>query len=147
MKMDEVYESGTPRRRRKRRGRGTGSGNGKTAGRGAKGQKARSGFSRRPFFEGGQMPFFRRIPKRGFNNANFRKVYALVNVGDLTGFDPNDEVTIEALRERGLVKKVGDGVKLLGDGQIDRPLVVKVNRASASAREKIEKAGGSVEIV
>ncbi|MFH0963279.1 MAG: 50S ribosomal protein L15 [Planctomycetota bacterium] len=147
MNLKDVYAVKVPKGRRKRRGRGTASGVGGTSGRGSKGQKARSGYSRRRFFEGGQMPLFRRIPKRGFNNANFRKEYAIVNVADLKVFHPNDEVTVEALREHGLVKNVRDGVKLLGDGDVDRPLRVKVHRASAGARAKIEKAGGSVEIV
>jgi len=147
MRMDEVYGTNAARRKRKRVGRGSGSGTGKTAGRGAKGQRARAGFSRRAFFEGGQMPLFRRIPKRGFNNANFEEIFALVNVRDLKCFNPNDDVTVEALRAKGLVKKAGKRVKLLGEGDMDRPLVVRVHKFSASAREKIEKAGGTVETI
>ena len=93
------------------------------------------------------MPLFRRIPKRGFNNANFRTEWAVVNVADLRAFDPNEEVTTTALREKGLVGKAPDGVKLLGDGDIDRPLTVRVNQVSAAAKRKIERAGGTVEIV
>jgi len=147
MRMDEVYGTKMARRKRKRVGRGSGSGTGKTAGRGANGQLARAGFSRRAFFEGGQMPLFRRIPKRGFNNANFEETFALVNVRDLKCFNPNEDVTVEALRAKGLVKKAGKRVKLLGEGDVDRPLVVKVHKLSASARKKIEKAGGTVEII
>ena len=147
MRMNDVFAVKTGRRARKRVGRGSGSGTGKTAGRGAKGQRSRSGFSRRAFFEGGQMPLFRRIPKRGFNNANFEETYALVNVRDLKRFNPNDDVTAESLRSKGLVKKARKRIKLLGEGDVDRPLTVKVHKVSASAREKVEKAGGTVEII
>ena len=147
MKLCDIYGMGAPRRARKRLGRGRGSGTGKTAGRGHKGQKSRAGYSRRAFFEGGQMPLFRRIPKRGFNNANFCKEYAIVNVAALAAFNPNEEVTPDTLRAKGLVKTRRDGVKLLGDGDVDRPLTVKVHKISESARQKIEKAGGTVEIL
>ena len=147
MNLSDLYALGRFGKRRKRVARGTGSGVGKTSGRGHKGQRSRAGYSRRPFFEGGQMPLFRRIPKRGFNNANFRTEWAVVNVADLRAFDPNEEVTTTALREKGLVGKAPDGVKLLGDGDIDRPLTVRVNQVSAAAKRKIERAGGTVEIV
>jgi len=147
MKLSDVYAAGSARRPRKRVGRGTGSGKGKTCGRGHKGQKSRAGYSRRAFFEGGQMPLFRRIPKRGFNNKNFRKVYTVVNVAALKAFSPNDEVTADALRGKGLVGAIRDGIKVLGEGDLDRPLTVRVNKVSESARRKIEKAGGSVEII
>lgn len=147
MNLSDVYAAGPVRRSRKRVGRGSGSGTGKTSGRGHKGQKSRSGYSRRAFFEGGQMPLFRRIPKRGFNNKNFRTVYAVVNVEELKAFNPNDDVTAASLHSKGLIGKVKDGVKILGDGDLDRPLVVKVKKVSENARRKIEKAGGTVEII
>ena len=128
-----------------RRGRGHGSGNGKTAGKGHKGQKARSG-APRPGFEGGQMPLQRRIPKRGFNNI-FAKHFAIVNVSDLERFDNDTVVTEELLVETGLVKKALDGVKVLGNGDLSKKLTVNVTAFSASAKEKIEKAGGKAEVI
>lgn len=133
------------RHRRKRLGCGESSGHGKTSGRGHKGQKARSGGSVRAGFEGGQMPLVRRLPKRGFNNARFRTRLAPVNVEALNIFEDGTEVTEVLLREKGIVNGRWDGVKLLGSGEIKRRLTVRVNGASASAREKIEKAGGTVE--
>lgn len=128
-----------------RRGRGHGSGNGKTAGKGHKGQKARSGATR-PGFEGGQMPLQRRIPKRGFNNI-FAKQFAIVNVSDLEKFDNDTVVTEELLVQTGLVKKALDGVKVLGNGELSKKLTVNVTAFSASAKEKIEKAGGKAEVI
>lgn len=128
-----------------RRGRGHGSGNGKTAGKGHKGQKARSG-APRPGFEGGQMPLYRRIPKRGFTCRNSKEIVA-INVGDLDRFDDGADVTIDALLESGLIKKTCDGVKILGNGEITKKLNVSVNAFSASAKEKIEAAGGKAEVV
>ena len=128
-----------------RRGRGHGSGNGKTAGKGHKGQKARSG-APRPGFEGGQMPLQRRIPKRGFNNI-FAKQFAIVNVSDLEKFDNDTVVTEELLVQTGLVKKALDGVKVLGNGELSKKLTVNVAAFSASAKEKIEKAGGKAEVI
>ncbi len=128
-----------------RRGRGHGSGNGKTAGKGHKGQKARSG-APRPGFEGGQMPLYRRIPKRGFTNPNTKKIVS-INVSDLERFEDGVDVTIEALRAAGLVKNGFDGVKVLGNGELTKKLNVSVNAFSASAKEKIEKAGGKAEVV
>ena len=128
-----------------RRGRGHGSGNGKTAGKGHKGQKARSG-APRPGFEGGQMPLYRRIPKRGFNNI-FAKQFAIVNVSDLEKFDNDTVVTEELLVQTGLVKKALDGVKVLGNGELSKKLTVNVTAFSASAKEKIEKAGGKAEVI
>ena len=129
-----------------RRGRGHGSGNGKTAGRGHKGQKARSGRLPRPGFEGGQMPLYRRIPKRGFQNYNHKHIEA-INLKDLEKFEDGDTVTIEALIEKGVIKHAYDGVKILGNGEISKKLTVQVNAYSASAKEKIEAAGGSAEVV
>ncbi len=128
-----------------RRGRGHGSGNGKTAGKGHKGQKARSGATR-PGFEGGQMPLYRRIPKRGFTNWNAKEIVA-VNVSKLEVFDDGAEVTIEALKEAGIVKNPKDGVKILGNGELTKKLNVQANAFSATAREKIEALGGKAEVI
>ena len=128
-----------------RRGRGHGSGNGKTAGKGHKGQKARSG-APRPGFEGGQMPLYRRIPKRGFTNRNTKNIVTL-NVSDLERFEAGTEVTVDVLRESGLVKNSFDGVKILGNGELTKKLDVKVNAFSASAKEKIEGLGGKAEVI
>ena len=141
MKLHDLSPAKGSRRAAKRLGRGPGSGTGKTAGRGHKGQKSRSGYSRRLGFEGGQMPLIRRVPKRGFTNI-FRKEVAAVNLRDLAGFD--GEVTPELLQEKGLVRK-GLAVKILGDGEVSGPLTVKAHRFSRSAREKIEAAGGACE--
>jgi large subunit ribosomal protein L15 len=130
----------------KRLGRGVGSGLGKTAGKGHKGAKSRSGGGKRPGFEGGQMPLTRRVPKRGFTNI-FAKEYAIVNVGDLDAFEAGTVVTAEALKAAGLVKKLLDGVKILGGGEITKNLTVRVTRFTASAKEKIEAAGGKAEVV
>ena len=130
-----------------RKGRGHGSGNGKTGGRGHKGQKARSGGGTRIGFEGGQMPLARRLPKVGFNNI-FATQYAIVNVADLeAAFNAGDVVDTEALKAKGLVKKTLDGVKVLGNGELTKALTVKAAAYSASAKEKIEKAGGKAEVM
>ena len=128
-----------------RRGRGHGSGNGKTAGKGHKGQKARSG-APRPGFEGGQMPLYRRLPKRGFTDRN-SKVIAYVNVESLNRFEDGTEVTPELLLESGAVSKIVDGIKVLGKGELTKRLTVKVNAVSESAKSKIEAAGGTVEVI
>ena len=130
-----------------RKGRGTGSGNGKTAGKGHKGQNARSGGGVRPGFEGGQMPLVRRIPKRGFTN-NFKKVYSIVNVSDLEKFADGTEVTAELLLQEGVLSKVEEyGLKVLGNGTLTKKLVVKANKFTKSAAEIIEKAGGKAEVL
>ena len=131
---------------KKRIGRGPGSGTGKTAGRGSKGAKSRSGYSRRYGFEGGQMPLIRRLPKRGFVNK-FAKELATVNVRDLDRFPEGTVVTPELLQNTGLVRKLGDGVKVLGDGELKKNLVVQAHRFSAQARAKIEAAGGRAEVL
>ncbi len=141
MKLHELSPAEGSRRPRKRIGRGRGSGTGKTAGRGHKGQKSRSGYSRRLGFEGGQMPLIRRVPKRGFTNI-FRREVAVVNLRDLTDFE--GEVTPEALVARGLVRR-GFPIKVLGDGDLSSALLVKAHRFSRTARQKIEAAGGSCE--
>ncbi len=146
MKLNELSPPKGARRPAKRIGRGQGAGQGKTAGRGSNGQKSRSGGNVRPGYEGGQMPLQRRLPKRGFTNI-FRKQYAIVNIRDLGRFDKGSVVDENALVDAGLVKGKREGVKLLGHGTIDRPLTIKVNRCSKSARADIEAAGGQVELV
>lgn len=146
MKIHELKPTSGSNRDVKRVGRGHGSGNGKTAGKGHKGQNARSGGGVRIGFEGGQMPLARRIPKRGFNNI-FAKEYAIVNVCDLNKFKDGTVVDAELLKASGLVKKVYDGVKVLGNGELTTQLTVKAAKFSQSAVEKIEKAGGKTEVV
>ena len=144
MKLNELS---TMTKNRKRVGRGPGSGTGKTSGKGHKGQNARSGGGVRPGFEGGQLPLYRRLSKRGFNNYNFRTVYATVNVGDLERFDEGTEITKELLIEAGLVKKELDGIKILGNGDLTKKLTVKANKFSSSAKTKIENVGGTTEVI
>ncbi|MDY6064896.1 MAG: 50S ribosomal protein L15 [Finegoldia sp.] len=133
---------------KKRVGRGPGSGLGQTAGRGRDGQKSRSGGGVRPGFEGGQMPLFRRVPKRGFKNK-FAKEYAIINVSDLNVFEDGAEITPELLIEKGFYKKskAKDGVKILGDGELEKKLTVKANKFTKSAEEKITQAGGKAEVI
>ena len=144
MKLNELSPPAGSRRERKRLGRGVGSGNGKTAGRGSKGQRSRSGGGVRPGFEGGQMPIHRRLPKRGFTNI-FKKDLAVINIRDLDRFESGSTVDEVALVGAGLIKGRRDGIKLLGQGEIKIPLNIKVHQASKSAREKIEAAGGTLE--
>ncbi len=129
-----------------RKGRGTGSGNGKTAGKGHKGQNARSGGGVRPGFEGGQNPLYRRLPKRGFKNR-FAKVYSIINVGDLEKYNDGDVIDINTLLSEGVIRKINDGLKVLGDGEISKKITVKAKVFSASAKEKIEAAGGKAEVI
>jgi large subunit ribosomal protein L15 len=145
MKLDELKPSTGSRKKRKRVGRGVGSGHGKTACRGSKGQKARSGGGTKAGFEGGQMPLQRRLPKRGFYNP-FRKEFAVIHVGDLNRFPENEVIDPERLREAGLWKK-GDGVKLLSDGELRHPLTIRVHQASKAALSKVEAARGKVEFI
>ena len=145
MNLSELHPPAGSRRPRKRVGRGPGSGTGKTAGRGEKGQKSRSGYRRKRGFEGGQMPLIRRVPKRGFHNP-FRKEYAVINVGRFEQLE-GDAFTPQSLLESGTVSKLGDGLKILGNGRLTRAVTVAAHKFSASAREKIEKAGGKVEVV
>ena len=133
-------------KRRKRIGQGMGSGHGKTATRGSKGQRSRTGARVRPGFEGGQMPLHRRIPKRGFTNI-FKKRYAVVNLKDLEEFKPEDAITPALLVERGLIKRLRDGLKVLGDGELKAPLQISAHLFSKSALEKIGKAGGKAEVI
>ena len=130
-----------------RKGRGAGSGNGKTAGKGHKGQNARSGGGVRPGFEGGQLPLYRKLPKRGFNNSRFGKAYAVVNVNSLNKFNDGDVVDCAALLAAGIINNAFDGVKVLGEGELTKKLTVKAAVFSASAKEKIEAVGGKTEVV
>lgn len=146
MRIHDLSPLKGSRKRKKRVGRGPGSGHGKTSCRGHKGQKSRSGGSIPPGFEGGQMPLQRRLPKRGFTNV-FKKHYALIRVRDLERFSQDSDVDVEALKKAGVVKKIKDGIKLLGDGEISHPVTIKVHKVSKTAREKIEATGGKVEII
>ena len=145
MKLSDLKPAEGSRKNRKRVGRGVASGSGKTAGRGSKGHNSRSGGGVRPGFEGGQMPIHRRLPKRGFTNI-FKKEIAVVNIRDLNRFESGETVDEAALIRVGLVKGRRDGIKLLGQGDIQVPLTVRVTCASQSAKEKIEAAGGSIEV-
>lgn len=145
----ELYELAPVKgqhKNRKRVGRGVASGNGKTAGRGSKGQNARSGGGVRPGYEGGQMPIHRRLPKRGFKNP-FKKIFAIINVKDLNRFEKDEIVDETALIKSGLVKGDRDGIKLLGNGEVSVPLTLKIDKVSESARQKIEAAGGKIEVI
>lgn len=146
MKLHELTPAPGANQESFRKGRGAGSGNGKTAGKGHKGQKARSGGGVRPGFEGGQMPLARRLPKRGFNNI-FAVKYAVVNVADLNKFEDGAVVDAEALKAAGILKKTLDGVKVLANGEISKKLTVKAAKFSTSAKEKIEQAGGKAEVI
>lgn len=145
MRLGELSPAVGSKKRRKRVGRGMASGNGKTSGKGHKGQNARSGGGVRPGFEGGQMPLHRRVPKRGFNNI-FKKRYAIINVGDLEKFEDGAEVNILKLLEMGVVKKKYCGLKVLGNGTIEKKLKITASKFSKMAVEKIENAGGKVNI-
>ena len=145
MRLHNLSPRPGSKHRRKRVGCGESSGHGKTSGRGHKGQKARSGSAIRPGFEGGQMPLHRRLPKKGFNNTQFQDFIETVNIGELAArFEDGAVVNAQSLREAGLINRPCDFIKLLGDGEIDRKLTITVDKVSASAKEKIEKAGGTV---
>ena len=147
MKLHELNAS-PEAKTRKRVGRGPGSGLGKTSGRGENGQKSRSGASIPAWFQGGQTPLYRRVPKRGFNNARFRTEYATINLSDLNKyFNDGDEVTPEVLKEKGIIKQQLCGVKVLGNGELEKKLTIKANRFSSSAVTKIESAGGKAEVI
>ena len=147
MKLHELKAAPGSRKEKRRVGRGIGSGLGKTSGRGHKGQGARSGGTKGPAFEGGQLPIHMRLPKRGFNNAEFHKEYAIVNVKDLSRFEAGSTVTPESLLEAGVIRKMKVGVKILGDGELNVALTVKAHRFSESAVKKIEAAGGKAEVI
>lgn len=144
MNLHTLKPNSGSKHRVKRLGCGESSGHGKTSGKGHKGQKARSGGSIRLGFEGGQMPLIRRIPKRGFSNANFKTQYAVVNLADLNRFDEGQAINEGTLRDAGLVRGKFDGIKILGTGELTKKLSISAAKASASAREKIEKAGGTL---
>ena len=146
MKMHELAPAIGSTKESKRIGRGHGSGNGKTAGKGHKGQKARAGHGMRAGFEGGQMPLQRRVPKRGFNNI-FATKFAIINVADLEAFEAGAVVDAAALQDKGLVKKLYDGVKVLGNGNLSKAVTVKASAFSESAKSKIEAAGGKAEVI
>lgn len=146
MKLQELRPAEGSKKSPKRIGRGTATGWGKTAGRGQDGQNSRSGGGTRPGFEGGQMPLYRRLPKRGFTNI-FAKKYSCINVDRLNIFEDGTEITTELLLERRVIRKAYDGVKILGNGNLEKKLTVKVSRFSKGAAEKIETAGGKVEVI
>ena len=146
MKLHELSPAPGSAKQAWRKGRGPGSGNGKPAGKGHKGQNARSGGGVRPGFEGGQLPLYRKLPKRGFKNR-FAKNYAIVNVADLNRFNDVDRVTLAALIEAGIVRKELDGLKVLGNGELTKKITVEAKIFSATAKEKIEAAGGAVEVI
>ena len=147
MKLNELKYNEGSKKDIKRLGRGSSSGTGKTSGKGHKGQNARSGGGVRPGFEGGQLPLYRRLPKRGFSNALFKKEYAVINVSDLNKFDNNTTVTAELLVEMGIIKKTLSGIKVLGNGELTKKLTVKAHAFSKTAKDKIEAQGGKVEVM
>ncbi|MBE7066102.1 MAG: 50S ribosomal protein L15 [Ruminococcaceae bacterium] len=147
MKLEDLRPEAGSRQDRYRKGRGHGSGNGKTAGKGHKGQNARSGGGVRPGFEGGQTPLYRRMPKRGFNNKNFTTTYAVVNVDALNVFEDGATVNALALQEAGLINDLYDGVKILGNGELTKKLNVEAAAYTKSASEKIEKLGGKAQVI
>ena len=147
MKLHELEKNIGAKASKKRVGRGPGSGLGKTSGRGQKGQKARSGGSINPVFEGGQLPLYRRLPKRGFSNHRFKKVYAIVNLGDLNKFDDGTVVTPALLLETRIIRKECDGIKVLGEGNLEKKLTIQAHRFSRSALAKIEESGSKAEVI
>ena len=147
MKLHELQRNIGATHEKKRVGRGSGSGLGKTSGRGQKGQKARSGGSINPVFEGGQLPLYRRIPKRGFKNAKFKTVYAVINLSDLNVFEDGTVVTPALLKDTGLVKNQLDGIKVLGNGKLEKKITIQASKFSASALEKIKEAGSKAEVI
>ena len=147
MKLHELEKNIGATHAKKRAGRGSGSGLGKTSGRGQKGQKARSGGSINPVFEGGQLPLYRRIPKRGFSNHMFKTTYAVVNLDQLNVFENGTVVTPALLKEAGIIKNQLDGIKVLGNGKLEKKLTIQANKFSASALEKIKEAGSKAEVI
>lgn len=147
MKLHELSPVPGSTKEKNRKGRGPGSGNGKTGGRGHKGQNSRSGGGVKPGFEGGQLPLYRRLPKRGFNNIIFAKKYAIINISALDGFDDGAVVDINTLLDLGMIRREPDGLKILGDGELTKKLTVRASLFSAVAKEKIESAGGKVEVI
>ena len=147
MKLHELERNIKATGKKKRVGRGSGSGLGKTSGRGQKGQKARSGGSINPVFEGGQLPLYRRLPKRGFTNGKFRTRYAVINLKDLNVFENGTLVTPALLKEKGIIKNQLDGIKILGEGKLEKNLTIQANKFSKTAEEKIKEAGSKAEVI
>lgn len=147
MKLHELEKNIGAKQSKKRVGRGPGSGLGKTCGRGQKGQKARSGGSINPVFEGGQLPLYRRLPKRGFTNHLFKTCYAVINVSDLNRFDDGTVVSPALLKEKGIIKKQLSGIKVLGDGKLERKLTIQAHKFTKSALEKIKESGSKAEVI
>ena len=147
MKLNELKYNEGSKKDIKRLGRGSSSGTGKTSGKGHKGQNARSGGGVKPTFEGGQLPLYRRLPKRGFSNAEFKTVYAVINLSDLNRFEDGAVVTPELLKEMGLIKNQLDGIKVLGNGKLTKKLTVKAHKFSSSAQREIESNGGKTEVI
>ena len=147
MKLHELEKNIGAKHSKKRVGRGSGSGLGTTSGRGQKGQKARSGGSINPVFEGGQLPLYRRLPKRGFSNYPFKKEYAVINLSDLNVFEDGTVVTPALLKERGIVKKQLSGIKVLGEGQLEKKLTVQAHKFSKNAIDKINESGSKAEVI
>ena len=147
MKLHELERNIGATHAKKRVGRGPGSGLGKTSGRGQKGQKARSGGSINPVFEGGQLPLFRRVPKRGFSNAKFKTRYAVINLKDLNNFEDGAVVTPALLKDAGIIKNQLDGIKVLGTGKLEKKITIQASKFSASALEKIKEAGSKAEVI
>ena len=147
MKLHELERNIKATGKKKRVGRGSGSGLGKTSGRGQKGQKARSGGSINPVFEGGQLPLYRRLPKRGFTNGKFRTRYAVINLKDLNVFENGTLVTPALLKEKGIIKNQLDGIKILGEGKLEKNLTIQANKFSTTALEKIKESGSKAEVI
>ena len=147
MKLHELEKNIGATHRKKRVGSGRGSGLGKTCGRGQKGQKARSGGSINPVFEGGQLPLYRRLPKRGFTNHMFKTEYAVINVSDLNRFNNGDVITPALLKEKGIIKKQLSGIKVLGNGKLEKKLTIQANKFTKSALEKIKESGSKAEVI
>ncbi len=147
MKLHELKKNPGATHSKKIVGRGPGSGLGKTSGKGHKGQNARSGGGVRPVFEGGQLPLYRRLPKRGFSNAKFKVEYAVINVGDLNKFEEGTVITPELLKEKGIIKKQLAGIKVLGHGEIDKKITIRAHRFSSTALEKLERSGSKAEVI
>ena len=147
MKLHELKKNEGATFRKKIVGRGSGSGLGKTSGRGQKGQNARSGGGVSPVFEGGQLPLYRRLPKRGFSNHDFKTVYAVINLSDLNVFNDGDVVTPALLKEKGIIKKQLDGIKVLGNGTLEKKITIQAHRFSSSALRKIEESGSKAEVI
>lgn len=147
MKLHELKKNEGATFRKKIVGRGSGSGLGKTSGHGQKGQNARSGGGVSPVFEGGQLPLYRRLPKRGFSNHDFKTVYAVINVGDLNVFNDGDVVTPALLKEKGIVKKQLNGIKILGNGTLEKKITIQAHKFSSSALRKIEESGSKAEVI